>query len=287
MALKKKVANLDEVAEKFRSLYTAAEGDDDGFVLTSELEVEGYVSAEAADEAVKGLVKNKEDILAELKKLRGQYKDVDVEKYKELLAANEVLEKERKDREAEREAQERERQKAAGDFESREKQLSQKHAAEIAQRAKDLEGLNAQISALTGSLNQQLVGNAARAALVEAKAKAKGGVNLLMPTIERMTRVEHVDGKHVVRVLGADGSPRLSPKSEEPMTIAELVAEMRDNDEFSGCFEADNRTGSGATGSSSGGGASAYSRNELLDPAVYRKAKAEADAAKRDILMRE
>ena len=286
MALKKKVANLDEVAEKFRSLYTAAEGDGDGFVLTSELEVEGYVSAEAADEAVKGLVKNKEDILAELKKLRGQYKDVDVEKYKELLAANEVLEMERKDREAEREAQEREKQKAIGDFDAREKQLSQKHAAEIAQRAKDLEALNAQISALTGSLNQQLVGNAARTALAEAKAKAKGGVNLLMPTIERMTRVEHVDGKHVVRVLGPDGQPRVNAK-DEPLTIAELVAEMRDNEEFSGCFEADNRTGSGATGSSSGGGATAYSRSDLLDPAVYRKAKAEADAAKRDILMRE
>lgn len=284
MALKKKVANLDEVAEKFRSLYTEVEGG--GFVLTDELEVEGYVSAEKADEAVKGLVKNKEDILAELKKLKNSYKDIDIEKYKELVAANEVLETERKAREAEREEQEREKQKAIGDFDAREKQLAKKHAEEISQRAKELESLNAQINSLTSTLNQQLVGNTARTALADARAKAKGGINILMPHIERMTRVETIDGKHVVRVIGPDGQPRMNAK-DEPLSIHELVVEMRDDEEFSGCFEADNRTGGGTVGSTSGGGATAYSRTDLNDPAVYRRAKAEAAAAKREIIVKE
>ena len=262
MALKKVVQSLEEVAEKFRSLYEELEGG--GFGLTSELEVEGLVSAAS----VEGLVKNKEEILAELKKLKTTYKDVDPEKYAALLKENEE--------------KERERQKLAGDFDTRDKQLTEKHARELA-------ALNEKIGGLTVSLNQQLVDNAAREALVAAKAKAKGGISLLMPHIKTSTRVEEIDGRHVVRVMGPDGHARLSTKTgvTEPMTIAELVAEMRDNDEFSGCFEAENRTGGGTTGSTNSGGAAVYSMEDLRDPVKYRRAQEEAAKAGREVIMRD
>jgi len=189
MALKKVVQSLEEVAEKFRSLYEELEGG--GFGLTSELEVEGLVSAAS----VEGLVKNKEEILAELKKLKTTYKDVDPEKYAALLKENEE--------------KERERQKLAGDFDTRDKQLTEKHARELA-------ALNEKIGGLTVSLNQQLVDNAAREALVAAKAKAKGGISLLMPHIKTSTRVEEIDGRHVVRVMGPDGHARPPRVDHEP-----------------------------------------------------------------------
>ena len=56
------------------------------------------------------------------------------------------------------------------------------------------------------------------------------------------------DGKYRVAVLDSDGEERRNLKTTAPMTISELVAEMKADPEFGGAFKASGATGGGATG---------------------------------------
>jgi len=257
MKLKRKLDSLEGLPEEAKGLYTKL--DDGTFGLN--LEVEGLI----AEENVKGIVKNRDELLAEKKALAEKLSGVDFDEYEQLKSSAAEID--------------RQKQKLEGDFETRERQLLDKHSGTV-------EKLETRISELSSSLNNQTVESAIKDGLIRARANDTG--NALLPNnLRGLVEVVDEDGCQVVRVKGEDGRPRLTTQKGETgyMSVAELVSELRDNKIYAHCFEPDNVTGSGAAGSRGGGGAPRYTRDQLRDPAVFDKAFSEAEEAGREILM--
>lgn len=104
--------------------------------------------------------------------------------------------------------------------------------------------LEEKLNNLTSSLEDAMIISVASQEL----AKEKGSVRLLMPHIRQQTRLREADGRFVVEVMGEDGTPRLTGSDGHPMSIAELVAEMKTQDDFTSAFEGTGASGTGATG---------------------------------------
>lgn len=102
---------------------------------------------------------------------------------------------------------------------------------------------------LSGTVADLLVKQQATTVL----AAEKGDPELLMPHIERQTKVVEKDGKFSAVVVGADGNVRFNGKGE-PMTIGELVAEMKKASSFGKAFEGEGTGGSGKLPNGTGGG---------------------------------
>jgi hypothetical protein len=110
--------------------------------------------------------------------------------------------------------------------------------------------LEERLAKLTKQLENAMIDSVATQAIVENK----GSVKLLMPHVRGQTRLREIDGKFIVEVIGPDNNPRLSGTQATPMTINELVAEMKTQNDFASAFEGTNASGSGSSGGGSGGG---------------------------------
>ena len=245
--LKGFVKTLEEVPEAQRDLYLKL---GDG---TYKLDAEGV-------EDVKGLKSALEKEREEAKRLRGvaeKYKDVDPEKYRELIAQAE---------EADRKTLE-----AKGQYETLLTQIKEKHK-------KELDAAKAETGEVTAELESYLVDNAAVLAITEAKPK--GGPRLLLPHVKAQVRVMKVDGRRVARVVNEKGEVRIADSNGAPMTIPQLVAEMRESKEFGDAFEADGKTGSGAPvdkgKTTTPGKPLVISREDAKDTKLYQQMKAQA-----------
>lgn len=259
--LKARVGDLESVPEGMRGLYIE---DGDGFKLDPDMTYEGFMTSAEVD----GLAKNKAEVLGELKALKDKFKDIDPKKYKQLV--KDLEEKERTS------------QLKANDFESREKDLTDKFVMEREEHEE-------KVSQLRVALNTQLIDNKAKEYLIDAGAKRKGGITLLMPHVKSQSCVDENNGSHQVRIIDGDGKPRMSKKSgyQDFMTMKELIAEMRESEDFQVCFDAKGTTGSGAAGGGGTGGARAYTREQLRDRKTWLEAKKEADSRGDEILIRE
>lgn len=123
------------------------------------------------------------------------------------------------------------------------KQLVDKHAADMASAGTRNEVLLGQVRSL-------LIDNVATVALAEHK----GSVDLLLPHVQRHTRLKEVDGgKFLVEVIDKEGNPRIGDSKGTPMTVGQLVAEMRQSDTFGRAFEGTGQTGSGTPPNGGGG----------------------------------
>ena len=118
--------------------------------------------------------------------------------------------------------------------------------------------------------------------------------HLIMPWIERMVRVVRGDdGKYATEIINqTTGEVRISPKSGSmsPMSIAELVEEMKDSEDYGVCFESDGASGSGASGAGGKGGTLTATRDEMRDPDFYEamtKRAAEAGKKITDVVIKE
>ena len=131
-------------------------------------------------------------------------------------------------------------QKVEEAIKAREKQIFAKHASEI-------DVVKNESNALRTQLSDTLVTSAAAKAI----ANSKGSVDLLLPHVLRNTRMRQNDaGQFVVEVIDGDGNQRIGDAQGNPMTIPQLVDEMRASETFSRAFEASGAAGTGATGSS-------------------------------------
>lgn len=250
--LKAFVASLDEVPENLRELYVEQE--------------DGRFKIDADDvEDVKGLKSALEKERKEAKSLRAQaekFKGVDPEKYAELTA--------------QAEAAERKTLENKGQYDAIVTQLKAKHTEE-------LDKAKADQKALFGEIERRAI----EVDAVQAIQKLKGRPNapkLMLPHIKAQARVRQVDGKFVTEVLGEDGQPRIADGTGAPMTVEQLVAEMRKSDDFSGLFEGDGKSGGGAPQTKTGpgaAGAAAYTLtgDDRRNPAKYAAAKAAAEKA--------
>lgn len=234
MALKTKIAKLEDVAEPLRELYEAKDG---AFVLRLEGDAGDVFPGLTAKQ--QELLNEKKTLAEKLKVLEGQLSGIDLEKAKKALE--------------QAEQHEREKLKATGDWETREKQLKEQLAADLSKREThfqaELKTREDRIGKLQGSLEKSLVEAQATAAI----AAAKGSPELLLPHVMRSVKVVEENGEFVARVLDATGQPRIANVKGDAFTIANLVDEMRANTVYGRAFEASGAGGSGA-GQGNGGG---------------------------------
>lgn len=114
-----------------------------------------------------------------------------------------------------------------------------------------MDAMTAKNTALQGQLYHHLVSSAATAAIAEAK----GVPELLMPFVEKLVKVADNDGQFTVQVLDDKGEIRYSGVTGQPMTIKELVAEMKANSRYGRLFESEQQNGGGGFRPGAGKGA--------------------------------
>lgn len=150
--------------------------------------------------------------------------------------------------------------------------------AERALRAAD-ERHAAEAARLRGALEAHLVEAQATAAVVAAR----GEPALLLPHIRPALAVVADGDGFAVRVLGADGRPRLKDDGS-PVSVGELVDEIRRSPVFGRAFDGSGLAGSGTPPggtASAAPGAFLLTRDQARDPAAYRRLRDEAARAGR------
>jgi hypothetical protein len=219
MALKAILENLDGLSEEIRKEYKQR---DDGKYILDVMSVDGLELAEVS-KLQSALSKERENNRKANEKLKA-YEDLDPAKAREAIKKVEEM------------ATWEPEQKVKEQIEAVKSQMMDAHGKEKAK-------LQERLDKLSKSLEEAMIISVASQEL----AKEKGSVRLLMPHIRQQTRLREADGKFVVEVMGSDGNPRLTGSDGHPMSISELVAEMKTQNDFASAFEGTGATGSGAT----------------------------------------
>ena len=218
MALKAVLESLDGISEELQKEYKEVDGK---FILDVEaaggLELEDVGKLRTALGKERANVKN---LTAQIKKFDG----IDLDEAKEALSKVQEL----KDMDPEKKVQE--------GIKAREKQLRQQHEKEI--KAAQDENVS-----LTKQLEQHLI----KAAATKAIAAQEGSVDLLLPHVISFTKMRKNDqGNFIVEVVDAEGNARVGDSEGNPMTIPQLVDEMKASDAFAPAFKGTGSTGTGS-----------------------------------------
>jgi hypothetical protein len=213
--LKLIVDSLDAVDEPLRSLYEEKDG-------KFALKVEGVEPVDGLKSALEKERKAARELEKKVKRWESLGKsDEEIAELLKKAEDAELSEAERK-----------------GEWDKLRAQMNEKHDAAL--RAKD-----ETITAMRARLNAELVDAKAVAAI----AAAKGVPELLLPHVQRHVKV---DDEFNVQVVDGKGDPRVGAKGE-PLTIADLVAEMKASEVFGRAFEGSGQSGSGTQPNSAGG----------------------------------
>lgn len=229
MKLKRVVADLEAVPEEFRGLYVA---DADGKSHRLELDEEGDSDPAVLKRTLARLRKEKEDSDKALK----VYKDKipDLEEFDELTAKLAKLE-------AAGKGDTPKAEELADKLASLRTELETGYAKESKKDKQARKEAEERAEAATASLQRILrEGEATRAI-----AGAKGRVKPLLPSVLPHLKVVEVNGESAVRVYKG-GEERLDPKTGEPMSVDQLVAEMKGQEDYAPLFEGSQAQGSGA-----------------------------------------
>lgn len=215
------VETIDAVPEQFRGLYVEADGK---FKLND--------TYKGVAEAVTGLNRSLKASRAEAKALKGS--KVDLSPLAEFGEDPASIAEAVKNKLSELEGQLAQGDKAKLNLDKVKQDLAQAHA-------KDLEKVNKRAEALQSQLYGLLVENAATTAIAELK----GIPELLMPFVKTQVNVVEEDGEFRVYVVDPQGDRRYSGVTGQPMSIKELVAEMKANEKFGRLFESEAPQGGG------------------------------------------
>lgn len=226
--------------EGFEDYYKPMEGHDDTFVLDVE---PGKIKREDGKEGVltledtTGLKTVLSETRSTLEKTRERVKafdDLDPKEVREKLAKLEELQALDPTKEADKIVQEK--------IEALKKQLTEKHQQDLESERQKSEKYRSRV------YDREI-----RAAAVEAIAAEKGVPELLLPHVQQNTRLRETDeGNFLVEVVDAQGNVRIGDSKGTPMTIAQLVAEMKSSPVFGRAFEGSGSTGSGSQGNDGG-----------------------------------
>ena len=174
---------------------------------------------EELDEVVTGLKTKNSELLGDLKNSKAKLAEFDgVDKGR--LAELEKAENDRETANA----------KKRGDWEAIAKKKDDEHVAALAAKDKAIKDRD-------GRLEGHLVGEA----VTRAIAEAEGNPLLLDHIVRAQVRLE--DGHAVV--VGKDGKTLRLDDEGDPMTIAALVTEFKQNDAYAGAFAGTGSRGSG------------------------------------------
>lgn len=140
---------------------------------------------------------------------------------------------------------ERAKATAAGDFKSLETQLVQKYEA-------SLKTVESEKVEMQRAMEVHLIDAAAASEL----ARHSDTPRLLMPHVRAMMKVVKEEGQFVSRIVDPiTGAVRIGKgQGTTPMTLGELVEEMRANPEFAPAFRGTGSSGGGASKSAASGG---------------------------------
>jgi len=218
MALKALLDNLDGISEEIKKEYKQR---DDGKYVLDVTSVDGLELAEVT-KLQSALSKERENNRKAVEQLK-VFEGLDPVKSREAIAKVEEM------------ANWEPEQKVKEQIEAVKASIIEAHGREKAK-------LEEKLKKLTASLEDAMIVSVASQAL----ASEKGSVRLLMPHIKQQTRLREADGKFIVEVMGSDGNPRLTGSDGHAMSITELVAEMKTQNDFASAFEGTGATGTGA-----------------------------------------
>lgn len=216
------VDSIDKVPEDFRGLYKEVDGK---YALNSE---DAGVKSSVA--AITKLNNSLKAARAEAAGFKG--KAVDLSTLSEFGATPEEIAAAVKNKITELEAGGG--KDAKTNLEKIKSEMAKAHAA-------DLSGRDTKIKVLTDQIYKHVVESAATSAIAELK----GVPDLLMPFVTKQVKVIEVDGQQIPRVVDDAGDIRYSGVTGEPMTIKELVADMKKNDKYGRLFESEAASGAG------------------------------------------
>lgn len=261
MALKAAVTKdeLGALPEAIRSEYVA-NGDKFHLSVTpvGGLDLQDVSGLRSALEGERQTVKS-------LNALSAKWKDLDPDAAREALVIAEQVKSGKLD----------DKQKAVLD--ARIKEISDKYTADGAKK-------DQRVTKLQSLLQREMVES--RAATLLAEKELGGNPTLLMPHILREARVVEDGEDFRVSVIDpVTGHERISTSKEnmgKPMSLRELLVDMRNRQALMAAFHAPDATGTGSRPNQGGGnsrGAHTISAAEAKDPNRYRAAKEAATKA--------
>lgn len=149
-----------------------------------------------------------------------------------------------------------------GEFDKLRTQLLEKH-----QKEKD--DLMGKLKQVEKTVESYLVDNQAMTAL----AAHEGNSRLLMPHIKSNVKVVVEDGAYKALVLDADGSTKYNNEGN-PMSVAEYVADLRNDDDFAPLFKAKGvKSGTASNAGNTGKGAAPSRGLKRSEMSVDQKAQ--------------
>jgi hypothetical protein len=205
---------------------------------------DGEDNAAAADDLaeLKGALKKERrrarDASKRARDLEERYDGIDPDEYRELSKAREDAE-----------AQDAEKR---GEWEKLSAKQKDAHDKQLADR-----------DALNGQLRKALYGELIDARAVRELAEQDGSAKLLLPHVRARMDVVEQDGKYRVRVLDANGEPDVN-NDGEPMTLKDLVTQMKADATFAPAFASSGAEGTGSpSGGTGGAGTQRKPRSEM------------------------
>jgi len=106
-------------------------------------------------------------------------------------------------------------------------------------------GLEKSVTDTRGQLHEEIV----TSKITRAIHEADGNVELLLPHVKNQVRMaQATDGKFIPEVVYENQTPRIGDTDGNPMTITQLIGEMKGKDVFAGAFKGVNSNGSGNRG---------------------------------------
>ncbi|WVW77392.1 head scaffolding protein [Stenotrophomonas phage vB_SmaS_Bhz59] len=236
------VESLDKVPEKFRVLYGQQAGEDGKFAVA---------------DTYKPIAESINGFNTTTKTLRQQLKDKNVDLSPLAEFGDSPADIATKVKEAIEAAGASKNQDVQKQIEGVKNGLTEAHKKELEKHATRNQALQTQLYGL-------MVENAATSAVAELK----GIPELLMPFIKQQVKVAEEDGQFKVQVIGSDGEVRYG-STGSPMTIKELVTEMKGQEKYGRLFESEQQPNRGGGGFRPGSG---QQPNAGRQPAADRSA---------------
>lgn len=233
------------IGESFKSEYV----EKDGKFYLDVAPVDGYALEDVGN--LKTSLGKERTHREKLEKEVVKFKDLDPDRARAALAELEELKKIDPDKEADKIANAK--------FEAARSQLLTKHEKELAdEQAKSTKYRN--------KIDELLRDQRATIEL----ANQKGSIELLLPHIRSQTRVVEDGDDFKLEVIDSSGNVRIGNSKGEPMSLEDLILEMRNSDKFGRAFEGDGKSGSGKLPGTGHGGTPGLKRSQM-SPAQKRE----------------
>jgi hypothetical protein len=144
----------------------------------------------------------------------GTFDNIDPEEYQRLKD----LEKEAQDNKL----------KAEGEWDTLRQQLIDDHGKELGNKDEEIDTLKTQVGSFQKELDNTILSHEIAVQATVAKAINPQLVEMVAMSKARVELLE--DGKRVIRVLDASGNDRKDFKTGEPLTVAQLMTEMKEDE---------------------------------------------------------